>query len=401
MTHRIVIIGAGQAGAQLADSLRREGHDGPVTLVGAEAEPPYQRPPLSKAYLLGDMDEARLPLRPYAFYEQRNIIPRFGVSATSIDRTSKSVTLDTGESLEYDKLALCLGTSVRIPPIRGVDRPHVLTLRTLADSQRLKAAIGKADSVAVIGGGFIGLEVAATARKLGKGVTILEALDRVMKRAVSEPVSRFFEDLHREHGSRLILEARISEILPDTIAMTDGSEIPADLVVLGTGVSPVDDLASAAGIACDNGIIVDEYCRTSDPDIVAAGDCANHPNFLTGERLRLESVQNAIDEAKIAAKTLTGTLDIYKAVPWFWSDQFDIKLQMAGLSGGCDEAVTRGDPASRSFSIFYFSKGVLMAADSINAPADHMAARRILANEQRALTPLQAADTDYDLKQAF
>lgn len=401
MNDQIVIIGAGQAGAQLADSLRREGHAGPITLVGSESAPPYQRPPLSKAYLLGEMDEERLPLRPYSFYEQRNIIPRFGVAATSIDRAAKTVTLDTGETLSYDKLALCLGTSVRIPPIRGVDRPHVLTLRTLQDSQHLKAAIEKVGSVAVIGGGFIGLEVAATARKLGKTVTILEALDRVMKRAVSEPVSRFFEDLHREKGSQLILDARIAEILPDTIAMADGSEIPADLVVLGTGVSPVDDLAVVAGLDCDNGIIVDEYCRTSDPDIVAAGDCANHPNFLTGERLRLESVQNAIDEAKIAAKTLTGTLDIYKAVPWFWSDQFDIKLQMAGLSGGCDKAVTRGDPASRSFSIFYFRDGLMMAADSINAPADHMAARRILANEARAITPQQAEDPAYDLKQAF
>lgn len=401
MNEPIVIIGAGQAGIQLADSLRREGHEGPITLIGAESEPPYQRPPLSKAYLLGEMDAARLPLRADTFYEQRNVTTRFGVAVDAINRADKTVTLKTGDILPYGKLALCLGTSVNIPPIRGIDQPHVLTLRTLADSDALKTALEAASNIAVIGGGFIGLEVAATARKLDKTVTILEALDRVMKRAVSEPVSRFFEDLHREHGSRIILEARISEILPDTIVMTDGSEIPADLVVLGTGVSPVDDLAKAAGLDCDNGIIVDEYCRTSDPDIVAAGDCANHPNFLTGERLRLESVQNAIDEAKIAAKTLTGTLDIYKSVPWFWSDQFDIKLQMAGLSGDCDTAVTRGDPASRSFSIFYFRDGLLMAADSINAPADHMAARRILANEQRALTPEQAADPAYDLKQAF
>ncbi|WP_421788899.1 NAD(P)/FAD-dependent oxidoreductase [Hyphobacterium sp.] len=401
MMEPIIIVGAGQAGVQLADSLRREGFDGPITLVGDENQPPYQRPPLSKAFLLDQIEEARLPLRPYAFYEQRNIIPRFGVRVTAIDRAAKTITLDTGETLSYARLALCLGTSVRIPPIPGADRPHVHVLRTLDDSLALKRAMADANSVAVIGGGFIGLEVAASARKLGKQVTVIEALDRVMKRAVSEPVSRFFEDLHRSEGAGLRLETLTARIDEATLELSDGETIPADLVVLGTGVSPCDDLAVSAGLDCDNGIIVDEYCRTSDPDIVAAGDCANHPNFLTGERLRLESVQNAIDEAKIAAKTLTGTLDIYKAVPWFWSDQYDIKLQMAGLSMDTDESVMRGDPASGSFSIFYFKDGLVMAADSINAPADHMAARRILANEQRDLTPQQAADREFDLKLAF
>ncbi len=401
MSEQIVIIGAGQAGAQLADSLRREGHDGPITLVGSEIEPPYQRPPLSKAYLLGDMDEDRLPLRPGSFYEQRNITCRFGVTASAIDRQAKTVRLDTGEDLPYDKLALCLGTEVNIPPIPGIDQPHVLALRTLEDSRKLKAALARARSVAVIGGGFIGLEVAATARKQGKAVTIVEAQDRVMKRAVSEPVSRFFEELHRGQGATLLLETLTAGITPGGLTLKDGAKVAADLVVLGTGVHPDDRLAVEAGLACDNGIVVDEYCRTSDPDIVAAGDCANHPNYLTGERLRLESVQNAIDEAKIAAKTLTGSLDIYKAVPWFWSDQFDIKLQMAGLSGNTDTAVTRGDPASRSFSIFYFAASKLMAVDSINAPADHMAARRILARDDRDLTPDQAADSAFDLKTAF
>jgi 3-phenylpropionate/trans-cinnamate dioxygenase ferredoxin reductase subunit len=401
MSDQIVIIGAGQAGVQLADSLRREGHEGAITLIGDETQAPYQRPPLSKAFLLDGMDEARLALRPDAFYEQRQITTRFGIRATAIDRDAKTVSLDNGDSLPYDKLALCLGTKVRILPIEGIDKPHVFALRTLDDSLRLKSALQNARSVAVIGGGFIGLEVAASARKMGCEVTIIEALDRVMKRAVSEPVSRFFEYLHREQGSTLLLETQTAGITDDGLRLEDGRHIAADLVVLGCGVTPCAELATTAGLACDNGITVDEYGRTSDPDIVALGDCANHPNHLTGERLRLESVQNAIDAAKTVAKTLTGTLERYTAVPWFWSDQFDIKLQMAGLSHDTDTAITRGDPESRSFSIFYFKLGTLMAVDSINAPADHMAARRILANADRSLTPQDAADTGFDLKQAF
>jgi 3-phenylpropionate/trans-cinnamate dioxygenase ferredoxin reductase component len=401
MMNHIVILGAGQAGLQLADSLRREGHDGPITLIGEETQPPYQRPPLSKAFLLDQLEEDRLPLRPYSFFEQRNIITRFGTRATAIDRENKTVELDTGEALAYDRLALCLGANVRIPPIPGADLPHVLALRTLDDSLKLKAALAKAKSVVVIGGGFIGLEVAASARKMGKDVTIIEALDRVMKRAVSEPVSRFFEDLHRSHGSTLLLDTLTDAITPDGVSLKDGRNVPADLVVMGTGVSPCHELALTAGLNCENGILVDEFTRTSDPDIVAVGDCAAHPNHLTGQVLRLESVQNAIDQAKIAAKTLTGKPEAYTAVPWFWSDQFDIKLQMAGLSMDTDIAVTRGDPARSSFSIFYFRDGVLMAVDSINAPADHMAARRILAHDHRSLTPQEAADPAFDLKLAF
>ncbi len=342
-----------------------------------------------------------MPLRPDVFFEQRNMKTRFGVTGTAVDRAHKTVTLDTGETLPYDKLALCLGAKVFIPPIPGVDLPHVLALRTLADSKRLKGALAGAESVAVVGGGFIGLEVAASARKTGKTVTIIEALDRVMKRAVSEPVSRFFEALHREHGSTVLLETLTDEITPGGVRLKDGRMIDADLVVMGTGVTPCQELAMASGLHCENGILADAYMRTTDPDIVAIGDCATHPNYLTGQTLRLESVQNAIDQAKIAARTLTGQLEPYKAVPWFWSDQFDIKLQMAGLSMDTDTAVTRGDKTSGSFSIFYFRDGKLMAADSINAPADHMAARRILANNARTLTPEQAADTSFDLKQAF
>jgi len=401
MMDHIIILGAGQAGLQLADSLRREGHNGPITLIGAETQPPYQRPPLSKAFLLDQLDEDRLPLRPLSFFEQRNIDTRFGTTVTAIDGIAKTIELDDGTALAFDRLALCLGADVRIPPISGVDLPHVLALRTLDDSVKLKSALANAKSVAVIGGGFIGLEVAASARKMGKNVTIIEAVDRVMKRAVSEPVSRFFEELHRSHGSTILLETMIEAITSEGVRLKGDTLVEADLVVMGTGVSPCHDLAIAAGLRCENGIIVDQYARTSNPHIVAIGDCAAHPNHLTGQTLRLESVQNAIDQAKIAAKTLTGKLEPYKAVPWFWSDQFDIKLQMAGLSMDADQAITRGDPESQSFSIFYFKNNVLMAADSINAPADHMAARRILAKDDRALSPAQAADSSYDLKQAF
>lgn len=402
MSNTIVILGAGQAGAQLADSLRREGHDGRIVLAGEEAEPPYQRPPLSKTFLMDTFEETRLPLRPDAFYTDRKIDLRTGVRAASIDRTGKSVAFADGSTLTYDKLVMATGTRVRTPPIPGIDGDRVYPLRTLAHSRAIKAALSGASHVVVIGGGFIGLETASAARTMGKSVTVLEAMDRLMQRAVSAPVSAFFDTLHRDKGVDLVYGVRVAGINRQgrsaEVELDDGRVFVADMVILGAGVLPNQELAETAGITCSNGIDVDDYAATSDPDIYAIGDVSFHPNALRGRRLRLESVQNATDQARALAKTLTGTPTPYTAVPWFWSDQYDVKLQMAGLSDGFDIHVERRRTGSDAFSIFYFLNGALIGADSVNAPADHMAARRILAQAEPALTPDEAADPDFDLK---
>lgn len=402
MRPRIVILGAGQAGVQLADSLRREGHDGEIILVGEEAEPPYQRPPLSKTFLMDTFDAARLPLRPDAFYTERQIDLRTGTRAVAIDRTARRVRLSDGETLGYDRLVLATGTRVRTLPIPGIDGDRVFPLRTLEHARAIKAALTGAAHVVVIGGGFIGLETASAARTMGKSVTVIEAMDRLMKRAVSAPVSSFFDGLHRDRGVDIVYQARVAGINGEgrftEVELDDGRVFPADLVILGAGVIPNQEIAEEAGLACSNGVDVDDYAATSDPDIFAIGDVSFHPNALRGRRLRLESVQNATDQARALAKTLTGTPTPYTAVPWFWSDQYDVKLQMAGLAEGFDTHVERRQPGADGFSIFYFCGGRLIAADSINAPADHMAVRRILAQAEPALTPDEAADPDFDLK---
>ena len=405
MSEAIVILGAGQAGAQLAHSLRREGFAGPITLVGDEFEPPYQRPPLSKTYLMGTFDAARLPLRADAFYTERDIDLRLGARAEAIDRTAKTVQLSDGDALKYETLILATGTRVRVPPIPGVESSRVFSLRSVAHSEAIKTALETAQNVVVIGGGFIGLETASAANTMGKSVVVIEAVDRLMQRAVGAPVSKFFHDLHAQNGVELIYSARVAEISDDgnqsRVQLEDGRAYPADLIILGAGVIPNQEIAETCGLACSNGIDVDVFCQTSDPDIYAIGDISNHPSALSGRQLRLESVQNATDQARALAKTLTGNRTRYEVVPWFWSDQYDVKLQMAGLSEGHDAFVIRGEENSRSFSLFYFRSGRLLAVDSINAPADHMAARKILAKDDPGLSPEQAGDSDFDLKTAM
>ena len=405
MSEAIVILGAGQAGAQLADSLRREGFAGAITLVGDEFEPPYQRPPLSKTYLMGTFDAARLPLRAEAFYQEREIDLRLGVRAEAIERTAKTIHLSEGDPLKYDTLVLATGTRVRVPHIPGVEGSRVFPLRSVAHSEAIRTALETTQNVVVIGGGFIGLETASAANTMGKSVVVVEAVDRLMQRAVGTPVSKFFHDLHAQKGVELIYSARVAEISDDgnksRVELKDGRAYPADLILLGAGVIPNQEIAETCGLACSNGIDVDAFCQTSDPDIYAIGDISNHPNALTGRSLRLESVQNATDQARALAKTLTGERTPYNAVPWFWSDQYDVKLQMAGLSEGYDKFVIRGEEDSRSFSVFYFKSGRLLAVDSINAPADHMAARKILAKDDPGLSPEQAGDKGFDLKTAM
>jgi len=397
----IVIVGAGQAGLQLVESLRKGGFDGALSLVGDETHPPYQRPPLSKKYLAGDFADERLYLRPHEHYAKLDVSLHLAARATSIARDTRRVLLADGSALPYDGLALATGTRVRPLPIPGGELPGVCYLRGLDDAQRLKARLAEAQRVVVVGGGFIGLEVAATARDKGCEVHVVEAMERLMARVVPPLVSDFFADLHRARGVHLHLGAGVEAIVDTapglSVRLRGGTALDADLVVAGIGVLPNQELAQAAGLACDGGIVVDEFARTSDPLIVAAGDCTVHRNLRFARPHRLESVQNAVDQAKVAAATLLGQPQAYADLPWFWSDQFDVKLQMAGISTGHDSHVLRGAPGAGGFSVFYFTAGRLIAVDSLNKPADHMLARRLLAADA-PVTPAQAGDPSFDLK---
>jgi 3-phenylpropionate/trans-cinnamate dioxygenase ferredoxin reductase subunit len=393
MDSGVVIIGAGQGGFQVAASLRMGGYRGTITLIGEEPHLPYQRPPLSKEYLLGKQAIEKTELRPRMFYEAQNIALMMGERVVEVDRGNQQVRLASGQSIAYSKLVLATGARVRKLPDGLID--GALYLRGRDTAIELKRHIDNARTVVIVGGGFIGLEVAAAARALGKKVTVVEMQPRLMARVVAPVISKFYRELHTEQGVEIRLGAQ---------------EIPdSDLVVAGIGVIPNDELARDAGLTAANGIAVDSYMRTSDQNIYAIGDCAEHDNPYAGDRVRLESVQNAVDQGKCAALNIIASNaggsesqdqtqgQIYDAVPWFWTHQFDIMLQMAGLSAGCDQVVTRGDPGSRKFSVFYFREGKLRAVDSINRPADHMLARKLLA-AKTCVTPDQVADESLDLK---
>jgi 3-phenylpropionate/trans-cinnamate dioxygenase ferredoxin reductase subunit len=375
----VVIVGAGQAGYQVAASLRSEGYDGPVALIGEELHLPYQRPPLSKGYLAGKQSLESVALRPAAFFTDHRIDLMLGERVIEIDRVGGQVRLASGARVAYQTLVLAVGASIRRLEIDGIRY-----LRTLDDSTTLKDRIEQARDIVVIGGGFIGLEVAAVVRSLGRSVAVFEAQPRLMARSVAPVLSEFYRELHVSHGVEISLNHA-------------GGFPPADLVLAGIGVTPNVELASAAGLTIGNGIVVDEHLRTDDPNIYAVGDCAEHPNPFAGGRARIESVQNAVDQARAVAAAIAGRPKPYHAVPWFWTDQFDVRLQMAGISTGWDREVTRGNPESRKFSVFYFKAGRLAGVDSINRPGDHMAGRKLLA-VGTMLTPDQAADESVDLK---
>lgn len=398
----IVVVGAGQAGQQLCDSLRRGGYEGRLVLVGDEPVLPYQRPPLSKKFLTGALEAERLLLRPASFYEKASVELRLARRVTTIDRAARTLTLNDGEVLAWSGLALTTGTRIRPLSVPGAAEADVHYVRSLADGEALKARLATAERLAVIGGGFIGLEVAAIARELGKQVVVIEAAERLMARAVAPRVSAFYAELHRAHGVEVLLGTGIEAIRGadgrHVVLTTDGREHAVDLIVAGIGVVPNSELAEAAGLACHNGIVVDVHARTSDSAIVAAGDCTWHMNGFLERDIRLESVQNAVDQAKTAAASLLGRDEPYRQVPWFWSDQYDVKLQIAGIGMPHDEAVLRGDPASRQFSVYYFRAGALVGVDSMNRPAEHMAARKLL-GQGIALSPAQAADPAVDLMQ--
>jgi 3-phenylpropionate/trans-cinnamate dioxygenase ferredoxin reductase subunit len=392
----VVIVGGGQAGLEAAAGLRTQGYPGTVTLICEEPHAPYQRPPLSKEFLTGKQEVDRVFLRMLAFYEKQRIDLILGERATEINAGAKMVHLAGGGTVPYEQLILAVGARNRTLPALGAE--NVLYLRSLDEAVTLKQRIAEArHGVAVIGGGFIGLEVAAAARAAGKLVTVIEAAPRLMARAVSPVLSEFFLDLHRSQGTEVLLNTVAVEVRPDAVMLEPGRRIAADLAVAGIGVIPNVELARAAGLEVNDGIMVDEFLRTTDPAIFAIGDCAEHPNVFAGGRARLESVQNAVDQAKCVVRAILGQPMPYRDVPWFWTDQFETRFQMAGLSGTHDQSVLRGSIEARKFSMFYFKQGRLLAVDSVNRPGDHVTARKMLA-AATALTPGQAADETVDLK---
>ncbi|MBZ9719292.1 FAD-dependent oxidoreductase [Mesorhizobium sp. AD1-1] len=402
MTERIVIVGAGQAGFQLVLSLRLAGYGGAIVLVGDEPGLPYQRPPLSKAYLLDKLPLSELVFRPEDFFVE-NRIQRIAATATAIDRKSRRVLLDRGDAVEYDRLVLAMGAYRRELRVEGADLERVHGLATLGDADRLKSALRNGcRQTVIIGAGFIGLEFASVARHLGLDVTVVDAASRAMVRAVSPAVSAYFEAHHSQQGTRLLFGEGVGRItgLGGTVTgveTSSGQLLPADCVVTGIGVIPNDVLARDCGLEVDNGIIVDGQLATGDQNIFAIGDCCNFLFGPAGTRCRLESVQNATDQARLlAARLAKGEHAQYSAVPWFWSDQGNLKLQIAGLAAGCDEFVELRE--ANGLSVLCFRKGVLAAVESINRPADHMAARRLLASVGRRPTPAEAGRDGFVLK---
>jgi 3-phenylpropionate/trans-cinnamate dioxygenase ferredoxin reductase subunit len=398
-----VIIGTGQAGFQTAASLRTEGYQEKITLIGEEPHIPYQRPPLSKGFPLGQQDFESIELRPRNFYQNHQIDLLAGKRVVAIDRVQRHVSLASGESFPFEQLVLAVGARNRILVLKGAELDGVLYLRSLNEAMVVKERLKNAQHIVVIGGGFIGLELAAVACALGKSVTVLEALPRLMPRVVAPLISEFYRELHTSRGVKLVCDASVSEITGSggkvqRVLLANGTKYPADLVFVGVGVVPNIELARDAGLRITNGIAVNEYLQTEDENIFAIGDCAEHPCEFAGARIRLESVQNAADQAQCAAAAIAGRRNTYRALPWFWTDQFDIKLQMAGISTGHDCVVSRGNAESRKLSVFYFKESRLIAIDSINRPLDHMMGRKLIANRV-ALTPAQAADEAVDLKE--
>lgn len=400
-----VIIGASHAAASMGATLRQEGWDGRITLVGEENRLPYHRPPLSKAYLCGDKDADALFIRPQAFYEAQGIELRLGVRAERIDRESRRVLLSDGGSLDYSHLGLLTGALPRRISLPGSELKGVHYLRDIRDVSAIRAEVTPGKSAVIVGGGYIGLETAASLRSAGMQVTVLEAMSRVLQRVTAPEVSAFFTRVHGEEGVTIVTDTTVSAFngrdALTSVTCSDGREFAADLAIIGIGVIPDTALAEAAGLEVNDGIVVDEFARTSDAHILAAGDCTHHYNPVYDRWLRLESVQNANEQARIAAKTVAGNPVAYTALPWFWSDQYDIKLQIAGLSAGYDEVVLRGDARTgRSFSLFYLQSGRLIAADAINRPKDFMAAKRAV---MAGCTPDPAslADESVDLKILF
>ncbi|SFT73892.1 3-phenylpropionate/trans-cinnamate dioxygenase ferredoxin reductase subunit [Pseudovibrio denitrificans] len=390
MINKIVVVGAGQAGVQAAQTLRQKGYEGELVMLGNEPQPPYQRPPLSKKFLSGEVEPDALFIRPEAFYEMNNIDLKLNAQVDRIDLENKSVTLASGEAVSWDKLLLATGTRARDLPLPGADLEGVVTLRSIGDVELIKKLFAPGKKLVVIGGGYIGLEVTAVAKGMGLDVVVLEAQERLLKRVVSPDVSSFFHNLHAGRGAELHCGTGVTSIEGEDgkvtgVKLADGTELPCDLVLSAVGAVPNSELAAAAGLDVDDGILVDGAGQTSHEDVYACGDCVRFFSERYGRSIRLESVQNAIDQAKAVAVALTDPANDhshdYDPLPWFWSDQHNIKLQIAGLSNGYDEAVLVGDTSADSFYVAYLEKGKLIAVDSINHPRSHMMARRVIGQE--------------------
>lgn len=400
---RVVIVGAGQAAGELTGALRQQGFTGQITMIGDEPHLPYRRPPLSKAYLSGDMTLEALFLKPAAAYEKQGVDCRLGVSVRAIDRVAHRVTLSDGTELPYDKLALATGGRVRRLSLPLAEAPNVHYVRGIDDIQRLKPQFTEGRRLVIIGGGYIGLEAAAVGAKKGLQVTVIEAMPRVLARVTVPEMSAFYERVHRGHGVDIRTGAGVQSLEGDAsgvsaVVLSDGRRVPADLLIVGIGLLPNIELAEAAGLDVRNGgIVVDAFTQTSDPDIVACGDCTFHENRFYGRSMRLESVPNALEQARVAAALLAGKPVAYAAVPWFWSDQYDLKLQMVGLSEGFDTFVVRGSMEANQFIVFYLKDGVVIAADAVNRAPDFMVAKRLVA-DRVVLAPTQLLDESVALK---
>ena len=382
----VVIVGAGQAGCEAAFALRQQQFAGRIVLVGEEPLLPYRRPPLSKAFLAGEVAAESLLIRGAAQYETQKIETRLGTRVVGIDRAGKTITLADGETLPYTQLVLATGGRLRRLPLPGADKPNVHGIRTVADVEKLKADFAPGRRLVVIGGGYIGLEAAAVAIKCRLQVTVVEALPRVLARVAVPELSAFYQAMHAKRGVRIVTGVGISALeggdTVETLVLANGERLPADVVIVGIGIVPNTELAEAAGLAVDNGIVVDAHACTSDAAIYAVGDCAQHDNGFLARRLRLESVPHAMEHARTAAAAIAGKPAPYSAMPWFWSDQYELKLQMAGLADGHDQRVVRGQLDQESFCVFYLKDGAVISADAVNRPQEFAVAKQLVAQRK-------------------
>lgn len=399
---QVVIIGGGHAGGSVAANLRQIGFEGSITIVGAETSAPYQRPPLSKAWLQGKADIDSLILKPASWYDEHDCRLLLGVSASAIDRRERSVTLSTGEVLDYDYLVLATGARARKLDIPGAGLGGLLELRTVEDAEQLRQLLAPGKRLAIVGGGYVGLEVAASARQLGVEVVILEREPRCLARVACEPLSSFFRSHHESHGVTFEMDAEIVGFEGDSsiaaVALGDGRHVACDYALIGVGAVPNDELARAAGLECSNGIVVTAEARTADPAIFAIGDVTHRPIAIYDQSLRLESVPNALEQAKQAAAAIANRPQPAPEVPWFWSDQYDLKLQIAGIPLQCDSIIVRGDPNSSRFAIFHLARGEVRAVEAVNAPTEFILGKRMIAARQMP-PPAALADPTISMKE--
>ena len=394
----MVIIGCGQAGGQAAASLRQEKYEGPITMIGQEPYIPYQRPPLSKQYLSGEQEKEKLSLRQESFYSEKEINLMLETSVLSLDPHKKELQLENDETVTYDKLLVATGGRPRKLEVDGHTLKGIHYLRNIDDVDAIKTQMSTSQNLVIVGGGYIGLEVASVAIKKGLTVSVLEMESRILERVTTEEMSAFYHQLHTDEGVNILTSTQAkafkgSETVESVVC--GDHEIPADLVIVGIGILPNTEMAEAAGLETNNGLVVDEHCRTSNEHIFAAGDCTNHPNPILNRRLRLESVPNAMEQGRVAASNMLGGSKSYASMPWFWSDQYEHKLQMVGFSKDSDQSVVRGDMESKSFTVFYLKDDSIIAADSVNNPKEFMASKQLV-GKKASIEAL--ADTSIELK---